>query len=65
MNMPGFTAEASLVRTGEPYALNRESAGGGGKVEPQYTVHCYDGYGCDIVVDGIIIHTPGHIATLH
>ena len=47
MNIPGFSAEASLGKTMERYGLTLEQAAGGGRVHPQaLTVHCYEGGHC-------------------
>jgi hypothetical protein len=63
MNTPGFTAEASLGKATESYALTAQASGAGGGVQPalsfqhvgNHTVITY----CDTSVGCIQIWVPG------
>ena len=48
MNIPGFSAEASLGKMTVRYGLTLEHAVGDGSVHPQgYIAHCYEGGHCN------------------
>jgi hypothetical protein len=46
MSIPGFTAEASLGKIKEGYALTQERAAEGGKVLPQFCISGEGGTTC-------------------
>lgn len=47
MKIPGFSAEALLGKTTDPYGFTLQQRAGDGKVVPQaLTVHCYEGGHC-------------------